>query len=200
MKTAVAAVALIALSGSAFSQVRVNMKVGRPEDFNRIDPHKIGLNKSDRAFIKTAFAANSFEVKIGHLAQNRGSSTWVKEFGMDMAREHGIANNELKPLAIKKGAALSNAWPASLKKNYNMLARLHGAAFDRAFTKINKQGHLDVMKDCQREIRNGHDASIRSYATGMLATARSHEMMVINRTTMMAGHGTYGSAAQHIKP
>ena len=185
---------------TADAQVRVNMKVGRPENFNRIDPHKMGLNRMDKNFIQNAYFANAFEAKIGALAMSRASDPWVKDFGHDMHREHTMANNELRALARKESIGLSNNWPAMFVQNYNKLRNLSGPAFDRSFTKMNKQGHMMVMKACANELRSGHDAGVRSYATTMLAVARSHEKMVMTRSTMMASHGSYGSAAQPIKP
>ena len=201
MKLLTIAAMAATLAVIAPAQVRVNMQVGRPENFNVIDPHKMGLNHQDKAFIQNAYCANAFEAKIGMLAQTNGSDEWVKDFGQDMTREHNMANNELKQLAAKESISLSNNWPAMLEHNYHMLSNMHGAAFDAAFTKMNKNGHLMVMHACANEIRYGHDAGVRSYATGMLAVARSHEMMVMNRTTMYVRNtGTYGTAAQTIKP
>lgn len=195
-----ATAALAAMAVMADAQVRVNMKVGRPENFNRVDPHKMGLNHADKTFIQNAYFANAFEAKIGALAMNRASDPWVKDFGHDMHREHMMANNELKALAHKESIGLSNNWPRMFVQNYNKLSGLSGSSFDRAFTKMNKQGHMMVMKACANDLRYGHDAGVRGYATKMLAVARSHEKMVMTRSTMMASHGTYGTAAQPIKP
>lgn len=184
----------------AMAQVRVNMKVGRPEDFNKVDPHKVGLNTMDKTFMQNAYVANAFEVKAGALAQSHGEDTWTKDYGQDMYREHSMANSELKELAQNKGVYLSNNWPGMLAHNYNKLRNMNGASFDNAFRDMNKQGHMMVMQACANEIKYGHDAGARSYATKMLATARSHEMMVMNHTTMMAmNSGAYG-AAQQMKP
>jgi len=194
------AVALAAMAVTANAQVRVNMKVGRPENFNRIDPHKMGLNRMDRQFVQNAYAANAFEARVGALAAIHGSDPWVLDFGKDMEREHTLANSELRQLARRERIGLSNNWPAMFVQNYNRLRSLHGSAFDRAFTQINKKGHPMVMNACSNELRYGHDAGVRGYATTMLASARAHEMMIMHRQTMMASHGTYGTAAQPMKP
>ena len=196
-----AAAAALAIMANAQAQIRVNMKVGRPENFNQIDPHKVGLNHMDKTFLQNAYFANAFEAKIGEMAPSHGSDEWTKDFGQDMYREHTMANNELRQLARTESIPLSNDWPAMFANNYHKLSNMHGPAFDAAFRKINLQGHTMVMQACAKEIQFGHDAGARGYATKMLAVARSHQMMVMNQQTMYVHNPTTsGTAAQTIKP
>jgi putative membrane protein len=196
----VAAGLVLAMTVPVIAQVKVNMKVGRPENFNKVSPSRVGLNRSDRAFMQNAYTGNSFEVKIASLAATRANDPWVKDFAEDMRREHKMANEELKQLARNKSLRLSTNWPAKYTREYRRLAGLHGSAFDRAFTKLNKKGHREVQLACSKELRNGRDTHVRSYATGMLATARSHEKLAMNRQTMMVHRGSYGTAAQPMRP
>ena len=198
---AATAAALCVAAVPAYAQVKVNMKVGRPENFNKISPNKVGLTKVDKTYLQNAYFANAFEAKIGALAMSHGQDEWVKDFGQDMYREHNLANSELKQLAQAKMVSLSNNWPKTFVATYTKLSGLYGAKFDYQFQKINKQGHMMVMNACAKEIKRGHDASVRGYATKMLATARSHEQLVLTRQTMLVHTmNSYGSAAQPIKP
>ncbi|MEA2553234.1 MAG: putative rane protein [Fimbriimonadaceae bacterium] len=193
--------ALFAVAAPSMAQVKVNMKVGRPENFNRVNPKKVGISNQDRKYMQNAYILNAFEAKLGALAQSRGSDQWVKDFGSDMDREHTLANSELKDLARNKGVYLSNNWPRAQVKTYNRMASLSGSKFDREFRKINKKGHMLAMNGSAKEIKVGRDAMVRSYATKMLATARAHEQLVMTRQTMMARNNySYGTAAQKIKP
>lgn len=202
LTTYVAAAAALLAVVPAHAQVKVNMKVGRPENFNRVDPKKMGLNNMDYRFIQSAYAANSYEAKMGQLAMSRGQDPWTRDFGTDMHREHTNANSELKQLVRSRGMHLNNNWPRMFVANYQKLSRLHGASFDNFYRKLNKSGHMMAMDLCAKEIKSGHDANVRGYATKMLASARSHEQLVMTHQTMLVRYpnSSYGTAAQPMKP
>ena len=46
------------------------------------------------------------EVQLGELAQRQGASNQVKQFGAQMVKDHGQANQELKSIAAAKGLDL----------------------------------------------------------------------------------------------
>ena len=48
------------------------------------------------------------EVQLGRLANERGASDGVKQFGQRMATDHGKAGDELARLAPQKGVTLSS--------------------------------------------------------------------------------------------
>src|SRR5262249_4257521 len=59
-----------------------------PTHHSRSTMHRI----SDKAFAKEAAAGGMAEVKLGQLAQDKGSSSAVKEFGKRMVDDHSKAN------------------------------------------------------------------------------------------------------------
>lgn len=189
------------VAGPASAQVRVNKQVGRPENFNRVNPNKLGVSNMDKKYMQNAYAANSFEVKLGELALRNGSDEWTKDYARDMIREHTMANNELRQVARNKGVYLANKWPAMLTRNYNKMRNLRGSAFDNQYRRINMNAHNGVINQCAMEIRNGRDAMVRSYATKILAAAREHEQMAVMRDTMLVrNRDSYGNAAQPMRP
>lgn len=194
-------VALLVVAAPAAAQVRVNKQIGRPENFNRVDPKKVGTSNFDRKYMQNAYAANSFEIRVGQLALNRSNDPWVQDYARDMIREHTMAQSELKQLARNKGVALANKWPAMLTRNYRKLSNLRGNSFDNAYRSINLTAHRGVINQCAMEVRTGRDAMVRGYATKVLKAAKDHEMMAMHRETMMVRHnGSYGTAAQGMRP
>jgi putative membrane protein len=59
--------------------------------------------RGDQRFVKEVLGDGMAEVQLGQLAQQRGSSDAVKQFGQRMATDHGKAGDELKQLASQKG-------------------------------------------------------------------------------------------------
>jgi putative membrane protein len=64
------------------------------------------LQRSDRNFIVKAAEGGQAEVELGRLAESKGSSNAVKQFGQRMVEDHGNANKELMELASNKGVQL----------------------------------------------------------------------------------------------
>jgi predicted outer membrane protein len=64
------------------------------------------LDRSDRGFMDKAAMGGMAEVHMGKMAQERGTSQQVKDFGARMVQDHGKANSELQQLASAKGLQL----------------------------------------------------------------------------------------------
>ena len=196
-----ASAACMSLLGAvALSQVRVNTQVGRPENFNRVSPTKVGLNRMDKTYMKRQALTNIFEVRLGMLAARRSDDAWVRSFADDMIREHTLGQEELKQLARRKGYRLPTMLPRTERNKLAKMERLRGAAFDREFRRIQMAGHEVAMKLQTREIKSGRDAMVRSLATKSLATTRGHHLLAMHRDSMLVrAHDTSGTAAQPIK-
>src|SRR4051794_685201 len=60
----------------------------------------------DQEFVTKAASSGMAEVKIGKLAEERGTNAMVKKFGKRMVLDHTKANMELKMIAKAKGFKL----------------------------------------------------------------------------------------------
>src|SRR5437763_1258268 len=92
------------------------------------------LSGTDKKFMFKASQGGIAEVKLGELAQRNASSGKVKDFASRMVTDHSKANDELKELARNKGVALASDMDYMGKQTWSRLSRLHGPAFDRAYT------------------------------------------------------------------
>src|SRR5947209_6248993 len=61
------------------------------------------LSEHDRNFIYEVSRDGYGEVRIGRLAENRASSTAIRDFASRMVADHRNADRELKSLADSKG-------------------------------------------------------------------------------------------------
>lgn len=90
--------------------------------------------KKDHDFVQKALEGGLSEIGLGELAQSRGSSPQVREFGMMMVSDHRKANDELRELAQQNGYTnLPLTVPSGTQKDYDKLADKNGADFDKAF-------------------------------------------------------------------
>jgi putative membrane protein len=131
------------------------------------------VSKKDQEFFNKAAGGGMFEVEAGKLAQSKGQSDGVKSFGEMLVKDHGMANDELKALAAKKGAALPSAVPADMQKQLDKLAKAKD--FDKDF--IKDVGLSDHKKDIalfEKTSKGADDADVKAFAIKTLPTLKAH--------------------------
>ena len=88
---------------------------------------------SDAHFAKEEAQGGMAEVKLGQLAEEKGSNDTVKSFGKRMVEDHSKAGDKLKEVASRESITLPTDISAKDQATYDRLAKLNGAAFDRAY-------------------------------------------------------------------
>jgi len=147
-------------------------------DPNMTMPDTTAVNTvSDSDFAKEAARGGMAEVKLGQLAQEKGSSDAVKEFGRKMVDDHSQANDKLKGVASRGNMNLPEGLSKKDQTTYDKLSKLSGDAFDRAYARDMVKDHQDDIAAFQQEARNGRDAGIRSFASETLPTLQDHLKM-----------------------
>src|SRR4051812_16678326 len=64
---------------------------------------------SAQAILSDIHTTNQLEIQAGQLAQTKGSSAAVKQFGKQLATDHDSADRKVKELASKKGVSFREA-------------------------------------------------------------------------------------------
>ena len=129
---------------------------------------------SDITFAHKAAQGGMAEVKLGHLAEQKGSSDAVKLFGKEMVTDHTTANDNLKGVASKEGITLPPAMNAADKMTYARLSRLSGAEFDRAYADDMVKDHEADISEFQKESDGGKNEALQNFATQTLPTLQHH--------------------------
>jgi putative membrane protein len=122
---------------------------------------------SDSIFIQRASSVGLLQVKLAQLAEKKGSSAAVVEFGKRMATEYSKANEELK--AAAKQAAFPA--PVLLRQDQQIFDRFNGmgrSSFDKAYMAEMVKQHSEGVQLCQRESTGGRVQSLKQLATKML--------------------------------
>jgi putative membrane protein len=114
------------------------------------------------------------EVKLGQLAQEKGTSDSVKKFGQRMVEDHTKAGEELKHAAAQEHITLPEDISAKDKATYDTLSKLSGAAFDRAYARDMVKDHEEDVAEFNKEANGGKSAPIKDFATQTLPTLQDH--------------------------
>jgi len=99
--------------------------------------------------------------------------------------DHSKANEKLKSVAAKDSMNLPSDMDAKEKANYDRLAKLQGAAFDRAYMKDMVKDHKTDVAEFQKEANNGKNAQLKAFASDTLPTLQEHLRMAEDTNTKL---------------
>jgi putative membrane protein len=128
----------------------------------------------DESFFKNAAEAGMAEVKAGQLAQDKGSSAAVKDFGAMMVKDHSAANTKLESIAAAQNIKLPMSASTMQKAAYKELQMHSGESFDKAYIKSQIKGHEDAVALFQKEISTGKNQQAKDFAAATLPTIQEH--------------------------
>ncbi len=129
---------------------------------------------TDASFAKEAAEGGMAEVKLGQLAEDKGASQQVKDFGKRMVDDHSKADDQLKSAASSDKIALPDKLNTKEQAEYDRLSKLSGTAFDRAYARDMLRDHETDVAAFRREANDGKDASIKNFASQTLPTLQDH--------------------------
>jgi putative membrane protein len=133
----------------------------------------LAQDSPESKFLMDAVRGDLAEVKLGELAQQKGQSEGVREFGEMLVEDHSKALKETAELA-KDMNVIPPAQPtAEQTQKHDALARLSGAEFDQQFTAEMVKGHQEEIAKYQRQAQSG-DSKVAKLAEETLPTLQQH--------------------------
>lgn len=148
---------------------------------------------ADKSFVLKAARGGLAEVELGRLAAEKASDPAVKQFGQRMVDDHSKANDELKTIAERKGVTLPTELDAKDKRTRDHLAKLSGAAFDRAYMRDMVMDHTTDVSEFRKQSKSGKDADVKAFAGKTLPTLEDHLKMARETKTKLGGGKTEAS-------
>jgi putative membrane protein len=134
----------------------------------------LAASNPDASFYKNAAEGGISEVDAGHLAQDKGNSQKVKDFGAMMVKDHSAANEKLQALASSKNVTLPTTASVGQMATKAKLDVLSGDTFDKSYVKGQISAHRDTIALFRKEISSGQDVDAKAFATATLPTVRAH--------------------------
>ncbi len=126
---------------------------------------------SDSSFIQMAGSVGLLQAKLGKLAEKKGSSPAVVEFGKRMSTDYTKVNAELA------AAAKQAAYPAPVllrehAKIADRFSRKSRSSFDRDYMAEMVKQHDDAVRLFQQEAERGRVLSLKQLSSRMLPEMR----------------------------
>jgi putative membrane protein len=132
-------------------------------------------------------------VKLGKLAEKKGSSPAVVEFGKRMVSDYSRTNQELAT------AAKQAAFPAPVllrqdQQSFDRFSRMGRSSFDKVYMKEMVTQHADEVRLFQRESESGKVQLLKQVASTMLPDLQQR-LSLATQTAGSIGVNVTASAA-----
>jgi putative membrane protein len=129
---------------------------------------------SDQSFVRQAASGGMAEVKMGQLAQDKGASDGVKNFGKMMEMDHTNAGNQLKEVAGRNKITVPDKVNARDQATYDKFSKLSGSDFDKAYADQMIMDHQKTIALFKKEMNDGQNPDLKGLATETLPTLQEH--------------------------
>jgi putative membrane protein len=130
------------------------------------------LAKADQSFLNEAIEGDLAEINAGKLAQQKGQSQDVKQFGQMLEQDHSQHLQKAKENAQQMGFTPPSEPNAKQKKTYDQLSKLSGAQFDRQFAKDMVADHKQAISKYEKESKS--KGPLADFAQQTVPTLQKH--------------------------
>lgn len=132
------------------------------------------VSKVDQDFAVNTAIAGMTEIQAGQVAEQKGVSKDVKDYGAMMVKDHTEAADKLKAIATQKNITLPSTLTPDAQKSIDDLQKEVGKKFDKDYLAMMVSDHKKVISAFEDESKNGSDADIRAFADSTLHTLHKH--------------------------
>ena len=134
----------------------------------------VAVDKTTSDFMVKVADVGMTEVKLGQMAQDKGMSQRIKDFGAMMVKDHTAAGDELKNLAERKNVTLPATVGNDHQKKIDDLNKKSGKDFDKAYINAMVDGHKSTVNDFEKASKNAKDADVKAWVDKTLPTLEMH--------------------------
>jgi len=153
------------------------------------------LSALDSEFLTVINFANLWEVPMGDLAAEKGTTQRVRDVGTAIAADHRKLDTAVTDLAGRFGVTLTNTPSSSTAKWMDEMRAASGDAFDRIFADRLRAAHGTVF-GLIAEIRAGtRDSVIRDFATQANTIVMKHMTLLESTGLVNVDNGMFAEAA-----
>lgn len=155
------AIAALAFGTSALAQQQ------QPEQGQQ--PQQLG----GRQFLTQAIQGDLAEIALGELAQQKGQSDEVREYGQKLVQDHSRSLAEAQQLAEAEGIEVPEEPSPEAQQMHQQLMQLSGEEFDREFARHMVEDHEKAIGLFETQTQ-GSDTDTAEYAEETLPVLEEH--------------------------
>lgn len=128
----------------------------------------------EKKFIMKAANGGMTEVEVGKVAQEKGASSDVKDFGARMVKDHSKINDQLKDVASKMGVTVPDKVNAAHQAMIDKLSAKSGAEFDTAYVKMMVKDHEKDIAEFEKADKEVSNADLKKFIEDSVPVMKDH--------------------------
>jgi putative membrane protein len=140
---------------------------------------------TDARLVAVLHNVNQDEIAAGKLAQQKGQSADIKDYGRQLVEDHTKADADVKAAAKKAGISISDSALAKHdqemmrvdKNKMDQLKKMSGAEFDRTFAQVMAKDHdhmISMLRDHKDDLKA---AELKQLVDNTLPVLEQHKDM-----------------------
>ena len=134
----------------------------------------IAVERVDAEFTVKAASGSMAEVALGKIAQQKGMSKQVKNFGTMMVTDHSKINDFIRALAVTKNISIPKAPGAEQQKLIRKLSGKSGRDFDKAYISAMIYDHKADIKLFETAAKKCLDPDVKAFAAKTISLLQEH--------------------------
>jgi putative membrane protein len=155
---------------------QIGVQVGADTTSGRYAERRSGddMADADREFVRDIAAAHVMEIRLGQLAQKKGRTRAVKEFGERLVTDYTRLQKRWTSMASRAGFKPGMGMGDNRREKVDRVEKLSGKAFDRAFIETVIETHQANVNYLQKEGRAADAGTVRRHAADDLPIWQQH--------------------------
>jgi putative membrane protein len=133
-----------------------------------------GYSAWDEQWLKMSIQGDRFEIQGGDLAQHKATTQVVRDLGARLVKDHTKSLQDAVDVARKLGIDVPQTPSPSQQWELRAAAQFKGAEFDKWYSDLEVQDHIQDIQDAQDEIDKGCNEQIKQLAKDDLPVLQQH--------------------------
>jgi len=132
------------------------------------------VGRWDREYLAGTVQGARFEIAAGHVAQRHAQSATAKALAGRFVSDHSAELKQVLALAKQLGVNAPAGLSVAQRHEISQFSQHTGAAFDRAYVRVERTDHVQDVKDNDAEVAEGSTASVKAFSQRFLPMYRTH--------------------------
>lgn len=189
-------------TASAKHQPKARQAYESPSQANQ-NAGQESANRSNMAvpanlFAKKAAQDDLAEIKMGTLAQQKGGTPAVRDFGQRLVRDHTKNLDQLKSVAEQQHITLPTEPNNTQMIDYKNLSSLNSAEFDKKFAQHMVNDHVRAVTEFKAEAKNGTNPQIKDFAAKSVPVLETHLRLARNMVNSVNARRATGQSGSEL--
>ncbi len=147
--------------------------------------------------VPTLHQINEMEIGAGKMAEQKGYTQAMRDYGAKLEADHQAADNQLSAYAAEAKIDINGTVPSPVAKSLRQagtqmdaLKKVDGEAFDRRFAEQMVHGHKGAIAMLDKSKHKITDPKFEALLAKLEPTLQSHEQIAANLLSGMHGVST----------